>query len=134
MHLMVHVFKRLLENGVPIFYEPEAVVSHKVEEERLSKDFLRRWFWDVGKTLGHQIAWKRHFIFTIAPLWLWQELLFSFMRWIKVRFALASNEAERFASEVWVRHYSGIFLERFFHWLPFNLGVKKCVFKEEGKK
>lgn len=122
------IFQRLFERGIPIYYEPKALVFHKVEKERVSQGYMRRWFWEVGKTLGHQIDWKAHYALTIAPLWVWKNVISALFRWIRARWTRMAPEAERFASEMWVRHHTGIFLERFFHWLPFGWGRQECVF------
>ena len=119
-------------------YEPQALVYHKVEPERLTQDFFRRWYWDVGRTLGHEIEWKWYHTFTIAPLWLWKDVFQALFRFVKVEIYPASVTSERFAAKIWILHYWGMITERFFHWLPFGLGRKKCafggVFKNEQSK
>ena len=128
------LYKRLLKENQLVMYEPNAVVHHKIEPERLTKIYFKRWFWDVGRTLGHELEWKWHFVITIAPLWLWKQALSAIFRFLKVEFYPPSTSSERFAAEVWVLHYWGMITERFFHWLPFKLGRKKCAFGGEFKK
>jgi glycosyltransferase involved in cell wall biosynthesis len=41
---------RLLAAGERLRYVPDAVVEHPVSEQRLSKKFLRAWFFDFGRT------------------------------------------------------------------------------------
>ncbi len=125
------IFKRLFADKAPIFYEPEAIVHHKVEKERLSKDYMKRWFWDIGKTLGHGIEFKKSYAFTIAPLWLWKKLIGSYLRYFAVSPKPDALDSERFTAEIWARHYTAIFVERFAHWLPFNWGSTKCIFHKE---
>lgn len=125
------IFGRLFEDNAPIFYEPEAIVAHKVEQERISKKYIRQWFWDVGKTLGHGMEFKWHYLFTIAPVWLWKETWNSMLRRIRAFGPYGANHAEKFASELWLRHFTAIFLERFLHWLPFGFGKIWCAFKKE---
>ena len=126
------IFKRLFEDDAPIFYEPEAIVHHKVEQERLSKDYMRRWFWDIGKTLGHGIEAKRSYALTIAPLWLWKNLIVAYARHFLVSTKPDSRDSERFSAEIWARHYTAVFSERFLHWLPIKWGSQKCTFTKEG--
>ena len=128
------IFKRLFEDGASIFYEPRAIVAHKVERERLSKEYMRRWFWEVGKTLGHEIEFKWHNFFTIGPFWLWEDLAFACARYLKVSLKPDSTDSEKFAAEIWCSHYGAMLMERFVHWLPFGLGKKWCVFKQEVSK
>ncbi len=128
------LFRRFFEANIPIFYEPKAVVHHKVESQRLTKEYVRKWFWDVGRTLGHEMEWKWYHSVSIAPLWLWKQIFQSLIRFLKVELYPGSNARERFAARIWVLHYSAMFQERFFHWLPFNFGRKKCAFQGGNKK
>ncbi|MBI4358482.1 MAG: glycosyltransferase family 2 protein [Candidatus Omnitrophica bacterium] len=128
------IFQRLQKAGIAIFYEPKAIVHHKVEKQRLSKDFMRQWFWEVGRTLGHEIQWKWKFIFTAAPIWLWRDLTRALRRLMRAHFEPGVHETEKFVSQLWVLHYGGRFFERFLHWLPFGLGKGLCAFKEEIKE
>jgi glycosyltransferase involved in cell wall biosynthesis len=41
---------RLIAAGERLRYVPDAVVEHPVSEQRLSKKFLRAWFFDFGRT------------------------------------------------------------------------------------
>lgn len=116
------MFQRLFKAGCPIYYEPKAIVSHKVERERLSQAFLRRWFWDVGRTLGHEMKGKYHYAILIAPLWLWKSWFEALRRY------LMSPSSEKFIPEMWVRHYGAMLWERFIHWQ----GRKRCAFFAES--
>ncbi|OGW86094.1 MAG: hypothetical protein A3A81_06265 [Omnitrophica bacterium RIFCSPLOWO2_01_FULL_45_10b] len=127
------LFRRLFEAKIPIFYEPKAVVHHKVEKERLTKDYMRQWFWDIGKTLGHQIPWRRARLFTVAPVWVWNNLCSALFRFFKMSFGFRATEAEKFASEIWVRHYFAMVLETFAHWLPFGFGRGFCIFNRGNR-
>ncbi len=121
------IFLRTRAAGLPIYYEPKAVVWHKVETGRLTKEYLRKWFSEIGQTLGHEMDWKWHYRFSVAPLWIWKKMIRSFGRWIVAQLRGADAESERFTSEIWLRHHTAIFQERFNHWLPTNSG--KCIFK-----
>ena len=126
------IFRRIFESGGRIFYEPKAVVHHKVEKERLSKSFMQRWFRDVGATLGHQIPWRWHYSLTIAPLWLWKNWIIACFKLINIFLKPVSNEAERFACEIWFQHYSAMMRERFLHWIPLGVGKTFCVFDQKN--
>lgn len=123
------MFLRLSKAGVSIYYEPASVVWHKVEKDRLSKDYMRRWFWDIGRTLGHEMDWKWYHRISVAPIWIWQQTIQSLIRFLVSRLHRGVDAAERFVSEVWVRHQFGILQERFFHWLPSQIGRQNCVFE-----
>ena len=123
-------YQRLVKAGALVMYEPEALVWHRVEAARLTKEYLRNWFWNVGRTLGHEIQGRWYHAFFIAPVWVWKEWLRSLLRWAKARISSCDQIAERFASEIWLRHYGGILRERFVHGLPGVFGRKACAFTE----
>lgn len=122
------IFKRLFQDNAPIFYEPEAIVHHKVEKERLSKDYMKRWFSDIGKTLGHGFERKKSYVITIVPLWLWKKLISAYFHYFMINVKPDALDSQCFSSEIWARHYSAMFYESFLHWLPFSWGQKQCVF------
>jgi glycosyltransferase involved in cell wall biosynthesis len=124
-------YQRLIKGGALVMYEPEALVYHKVEPDRLTPDYFRRWFLDVGKTLGHEIEWKWHYAFSIAPFWLWKDFLGSVIQFVRVQCHPALSEEERFPSRLWLRHYSGMLWERAIHWFPFGFMKTKCAFRKE---
>ncbi|HTL48431.1 MAG TPA: glycosyltransferase [Verrucomicrobiae bacterium] len=126
-------FERIAAAGFKILYDPAAVVHHRVEPERLTRDFFRKWYRDIGRTFGHTAAWRWHHAFTIAPAWIWKEVLGALARFTKVRLTPGSSDIDRFRSEIWLLHHGGAFKERFVHWLPFGTGKKLCPFYDAGK-
>lgn len=122
------MFQRLFRAGVSLYYEPQAIVYHKVEASRLSKDYMRRWFWNIGETLGHGLERRWHYAFTFAPVWVWKKLFESVTRFAFFLFQRKSSESDRFCSEMWVRHYAAILKESFLHWLPLRFGKSGCAF------
>lgn len=118
------IFDRLWNGGCKIYYEPSAMIWHKVEEDRLNQGYFRRWFYDIGRTLGHEIPWKWHHRLTFAPLWAWRKWGKCLARVLMNRKA---SEKTRFSAEVWLRYHQGLLHEKFVHWLPGNSAG--CVFK-----
>jgi glucosyl-dolichyl phosphate glucuronosyltransferase len=119
------IFDRLWNGGCSIYYEPAAMIWHKVEEDRLSQDYFRRWFYDIGRTLGHEIVWKWHHLFTMAPLWAWKRWTQCAVNYLSFK---NGNEKKKFSSEVWFRYHQGLMREKFVHWLPF-IKTGTCVFQ-----
>ncbi|MDP3921347.1 MAG: glycosyltransferase [Candidatus Omnitrophota bacterium] len=123
-------YQRVLAKSGAIYYEPASLVMHIVEKDRLTKEYMRRWFRDVGITLGHELAAGRQRCVTIAPVWVWKRLLFSFIRFHRAHLNIHETEANRFASEMWLGHYAAMVKETFIHWLPFGFGKNWCVFTQ----
>ena len=126
------LYQRLIRGDSHVVYEPEALAYHKVEPERLTKKYFRRWFWDVGRTLGHEMERKWYHVMTIAPFWIWKDLFQTLIRFLRVELYPGSNARERFAAGIWILHYFAMLRERFFHWLPFGLGNRWCAHQIKG--
>jgi len=120
-------YRRLLRSGATVMYEPAAVAFHKVERDRLSKDYLRRWFFEVGLTIGHLVDWRWYHRLSIAPFWVWSKAASAYLRHLKAR-ARGAHERELVASELWRLQSAAILRERIAHWLPRSLADRACVF------
>ncbi len=125
------IFERVSAAGGKIYYEPAAVIHHRVEQERLTKDYMRRWFYAIGQTAGHQMERKTSAAFTGAPLWVWGDFTAALFRYVRSRVFFRSPDAEKFASEVSLRYSSGVLAECLIHWLPFSGIQNLCVFREK---
>lgn len=121
--------ERLLAAGGALYYEPQAVAWHQVDQQRVSQPYLRRWYQDTGRTIGHQMSWKWSYRLTVAPLWVWKQFLAAVARYANgcVRRA-ALEDAERFAAEMWLRFHAAVLEERFHHWLPPRWARRTCIF------
>ena len=64
-------FDRARRGNARIFYEPKAKVLHKVWGEKVTEEYILRWFLDIGRTHGHLMEWKWHHGITILPAWCW---------------------------------------------------------------
>jgi len=120
------IFDRLVREGGVIYYEPSALVWHKVEPQRVSKPYLQKWYLDTGRTLGHQFDWRWHYRLTVAPIWVWLQAARVAWRFC-VSHVQHSSESERFASKAWVLFNYGLLEERVYHWFPLNLGAAHCA-------
>lgn len=121
------LFDRVAASGGVIYYEPAAVIHHRVEENRLTQDYMRRWFYAIGQTAGHQLVREPHHRFSMAPLWAWGDFLAALFRRFKSLFP-GKSRAEKFASEVLVLYTAAYLRECFVHWFPG--AIKGCVFME----
>jgi len=52
---------RIMEQGGQLLYWPRAVVHHRVEPERMTKSYFRRWHYDMGLAQGEvmEVNYKR---------------------------------------------------------------------------
>ena len=107
--------QRWLRLGAVVLYEPTAVVEHKVSPQRVTPEFYRRWFEDIGYTQAHQLDWKWHYSFSIVPVWRWGKLLYAGARfgWTRV---VPSNETSRLRAEMWWRFQRSFLRERVDHY------------------
>lgn len=121
-------FDRAQDLNESIFYEPDAVIYHRVEPERLTQAYMRRWFSAIGKTAGHQL--KRRFRHTItgAPLWVWRDALSALLRTLRARVGPVTK-AEKVASEMQLRYAANTLGECLIHAMPECWASSLCVFK-----
>lgn len=115
--------------GAAIYYEPAAVVMHKVEPERLTPAFYKNWFKDIGYTQGHQLPWKSHYRWSIIPAWKWVLLLRTLAQYAAARTGVLGKTAG-LRAEIWWAFQKSFFLERLDHWKSEWRGDKKpvCLF------
>ena len=122
------LYHRLRRSDHTIMYEPQAIAYHSVVPDRVTMDYARRWFYETGLTLGHLMERKRtHLLAAGAPIWLWMRAAGARVRRLKVH-RRSVDERERFASEVWCRHFDAMLRERLIHWLPGSLAASACAF------
>ena len=102
------LFLRLLHNGLRGCYEPAAVVSHRVPQERLCYSYFRRWLFQNGRDVAklqrtYRPVGKR---LLRVPRGLWRDAAEAGGRGIGA--AIARDPARRFAASVrliWIAGY-----------------------------
>ena len=62
------MFLRLKEAGEKLCYAPKAIVFHPVDSERLNMAFVRKWYFERGKSIGLNDPQSYHSVNQI-PLW-----------------------------------------------------------------
>ena len=108
-------FDRLRNVQARIFYEPGSKVRHKVWGEKVTEDYLLRWFLDIGRTHGHLMDWRWHHGLTVLPLWCWKEATAAFLRYGFIgRFA--EDKTRHLEAKTQSLFYRGILEERATHW------------------
>ncbi len=131
----VELCQRWLARGACLVYEPAAVVQHKVNPERVSPAFLRRWFEDIGHTQAHQSPWKWHHRLSLLPAWEWGRLAGAATRYARARW-IGSHEVTRLPAELWWRFHRGFAQERWDHWRSqwTGDGARGCHFASEAQE
>lgn len=112
--------------GASIYYEPAAVVGHKVSPERATPEFFRRWFEDIGYTQAHQLPWQWHYGISVLPAWRWVKLAGAWAAYRRAR--AGGSEAQRLRTELWWIFQRSFAAERLDHWSR----RKSCRFAEAG--
>ncbi len=108
-------FGRLIQEKAKVFYEPQAQVFHKVLGEKITEEYILRWFLDIGRTHGHLMDWKWHHGVTLLPLWCWKGTLYSRMRETVSDFS-RQDKTQRLEAKTQGLFYQGILQERSAHW------------------
>jgi glycosyltransferase involved in cell wall biosynthesis len=108
-------FDRAVKAKAKIFYEPGAKVFHKVWGEKVTEEYILRWFRDIGRTHGHLMDWKWHHGATILPIWCWGKIAFAAVRQTGSGF-FDKDKTKKLEAETEHLFYQGILEERTTHW------------------
>jgi glycosyltransferase involved in cell wall biosynthesis len=124
------LFERWNRRDAVIYYEPAALMHHKVGADRVTPDFYRKWFIDIGYTQAHQTDWKWHHAVSILPAWRWKKLVETGIRYFRSR--IGASAAVRLQSELWWKFQASYLKERLVHWLGwwFRIGSPSCPFSK----
>jgi glucosyl-dolichyl phosphate glucuronosyltransferase len=83
---------RMAKTSEVIIYNPEICVIHKIEAERVTKKYFRRWYTYSGRSLAEKIGLNGRSLFRV-PLWVWRSCLGSLYNWFKSALVLRSADA-----------------------------------------
>ncbi len=96
---------RLLQNGYRILYHPAVVVYHRVQADRLTKRYVRHWYFTQGMSLARmgQIKGRNGRTLFKVPLWRYREVINNFRRYV-YHSVFKREPRERFYNETrfWV--------------------------------
>ena len=108
--------RRLIAAGERLRYEPSAVVYHPVPEDRITKTYLLKWWFDFGRAHARE--------FRIRPA----RQVCNLVAW-KLKGTVASDPKLRFFSRLVVRERLGEFSEILRQWLS-RKGRKAVAIQE----
>jgi glucosyl-dolichyl phosphate glucuronosyltransferase len=105
--------KRLLEAGVPLRYEPAAVVYHEVPEARLQKSYFLKWWFDKARAdiLAAGVPSDAKRLLRGVPA----NMILRLMRWI-LTWAVMVDPAQRFSAKLKVWWLTGGIVESHRQW------------------
>ena len=99
---------RLLKAGERLNYEPSALIYHPVPEQRSTKEYFLRWWFDKGRSEARvhtrTVAWR----IGNVPLLLIRRLVANFVRW-----SLTRGASRRFRHKLAVWANAGSIVEHF---------------------
>lgn len=107
----IDLFDKMVSTKEDIFYQPKAIVFHKVPAERLKKRHFRKWNYDSGEHefMLNPFAYKRKNkrYFLGIPVWMFLKLLTNGFNYIKLRLIDKKKPDELFAKESVFFYYLG---------------------------
>src|SRR5215469_1649287 len=86
---------RILAAGEPLYYEPSAVVEHKVSKDRLQQKYFLEWWFDKGRSDIREYGIPSALRCWGVPLFLFRRLVVWAVRWMAT-----PHPGERFACKV----------------------------------
>jgi glycosyltransferase involved in cell wall biosynthesis len=101
----VELAQRLLDGGERLRYEPSAVVYHPVPENRLTKQFMRRWwFWyGYSRVVQSKLLSEAKWRVGRVPLYWLRRIVRWTLQWM-----ISVRPAHRFYCELTICHIAGI--------------------------
>jgi GT2 family glycosyltransferase len=75
-------YRRAVDLGLSVVYEPSAVVYHKIGPDRLTPEYFRQRRRYAGPYAAWQAGWRRRHVLTIVPMRLHAEVCRSLWRWV----------------------------------------------------
>lgn len=101
---------RLLRAGEQLWYEPSAVVHHKVPPNRLRQHYFLRWWFDKARGDIRELGIPQDAKWSVAgiPLYMFRRLVAWTLRWV-----VAIEPSRRFACKIKVWSLAGGILESY---------------------
>ena len=96
---------RLLQHGYSVLYHPDVVVFHRVIVTRLTKRYVRHWWFTQGMALARmeQVKVRDGRTFFNVPLWRYRAAITNFRRYIyHSLFKREPNERFYYETRFWV--------------------------------
>ncbi|HEY7544640.1 MAG TPA: hypothetical protein VID27_07150, partial [Blastocatellia bacterium] len=109
----VELLERIWQTGRECLYTPRLVVTAEVPEERMTKDYHRRWhtghghFFAIMRSEEMEQSFSRLFD---VPAHLYRQVVADAAAWLK--YSLAGKRERAFAHETGIRFFSGFFRKR----------------------
>ncbi len=103
------IFERLLAANGRAIYNPEIVVHHKINPQRLTKSYYRKWYFESGKARAKLNAASRISLLGIPGYTIRQSV-----RRLKAFLysAITLNKSAFFSNELWLIFYYAFFLDK----------------------
>ena len=98
------LIRRALQKGKKLVYDPQLTVYHRIDANRMTKNFFRKVAFDSGETQVERSALERSVALFGAPRWLYRVVARGTYRWMTQ--ALLRRE-DAFGSQVDLLDYLG---------------------------
>jgi glucosyl-dolichyl phosphate glucuronosyltransferase len=79
----IALLAKIMEQGGKIFYWPKAVVHHRIEPERMTKAYFRRWHSELGQMQGELMDPNHRRTLLGVPYRVYREMLQAGYSWSK---------------------------------------------------
>jgi GT2 family glycosyltransferase len=74
-----------------LFYDPNIIVWHNISQERMRKNYFRKWYFDDGENKGLRFEGVSGRNLFGIPLWYMRITGVNFIKWIRSFFKKGSN-------------------------------------------
>ena len=115
-------YRRCIDRGLAVVYEPAALVHHKIPAERMTPQHFRQWRHMTGYYHAYLLPWRKYHLVTIVPVAWYRETLGFAVDWVRT-VVKGGSWWERFRCELRLREYASIWLHRLQLWPRWFLTV-----------
>ena len=115
-------YRRCINHGLAVVYEPAALVYHKIRAERMTPPNFRRWRHMTGYYHAYLLPWRKYHLVTIVPIAWYRETLGFAVGWVAAA-AARRSWAERFRYELKLREQLSAWWHRLQMWPRWALSV-----------
>ncbi len=102
----IDLLERIMNDGGSVYYLPQARVHHRIEVERLTKRYFRRWRYQSSRNIAQRQGAPGNRHLWGIPLYIFPQLLRAFLNVVDAK--LRKSEDETLYREMIVCHFLGL--------------------------
>ena len=100
------IFQRLISSGEPVYYSPEMIIDHPVEEFRMTREYFLKYYFAYGRSRTRISGVEPVTLFFGVPRYMLRQVLSQICRWLST-----ISVSERFLRKLELAEQLGVIFE-----------------------